>query len=116
MIYFKRSNPFIHLNNIDFAIVGLIFLMFSSGISAQQRNTQLKVYGHFQYAFDDLRGENSDSYFTLGEQDFFVTSNLSDRISFLGETVVRYDNSTSSKFSPSIERAQLKFEIGRAHV
>lgn len=90
-------------------------LLVFTGIQAQQRNTQLKIYGHFQYALDDLRGNNPNSYFNLGEQDFFVTSNLSDRLSFLGETVVKYDNATASKFAPSIERAHLKFDYYGNH-
>jgi len=95
--------------------LGLMLILEPFQISAQQRNTQLKVYGHFQYAFDDLSGNAPDSYFTLGEQDFFLTSNLSEKISFLGETVVRYDNLTTSKFTPSIERAQLKFDYYKNH-
>jgi hypothetical protein len=97
------------------AFFGLFFIQQTDEISAQQRNTQLKVYGHFEYAFEDLKGEDRHSYFALGEQDFFLTSNLSDRFSFLGETVVRYDNSTNTKFSPSIERAQLKFDYYKNH-
>jgi len=95
--------------------VGAFLLCNPIQFSAQQRNTQLKVYGHFQYNYDDLQDKGADSYFSLGEQDFFVTSNLSDRISFLGETVVRYDNATVSKFAPSIERAQLKFDYYKNH-
>lgn len=115
MICFRRTYALFELNRPAHAVFCMLFLLLSSAISAQQRNTQLKVYGHFQYAFDDLLGDTPDSYFTLGEQDFFVTSNLSDRISFLGETVVKYDNSSGSKFSPSIERAQLKFDYYKNH-
>jgi len=115
MIYFKLSHSLIKAKRLGATLLGLFFWALADETAAQQRNTQLKVYGHFQYAFDDLSGEASDSYFTLGEQDFFVTSNLSDRISFLGETVVRYDKATNTKFSPSIERAQLKFDYYKNH-
>lgn len=115
MIYLKLFSSWKNKQHVCILFIWMILLSDFSELSAQQRNTQLKVYGHFQYAFDDLTGRTPDSYFTLGEQDFFVTSNLSDRISFLGETVVRYDNSTSSKFSPSIERAQLKFDYYKNH-
>jgi hypothetical protein len=77
---------------------------------AQQSNTQLRVFGHLQYNFDDVGDSGADSYFSLGEQDFFVTSNLTEKLSFLGETVVKYDNATASKFAPSVERAQLKWD------
>jgi hypothetical protein len=96
-------------------VLSAVFLLASIPfIHAQQRNTQLKIYGHLQYNYDKVGDENADSYFSLGEQDFFVTSNLSDRVSFLGETVVKYDNSTASKFAPSVERAQLKFDSKQA--
>jgi hypothetical protein len=114
MIYFKFVCRSTYSKYQLSLLIGLFFLG-ASVQSYSQRNTELKIYGHFQYAFDDLSGESSDSYFTLGEQDFFVTSNLSDRIAFLGETVVRYDNTTNSKFAPSIERAQLKFDYYKNH-
>ncbi|MFM7234484.1 MAG: hypothetical protein ACKO7B_18455 [Flavobacteriales bacterium] len=66
----------------------LTFLIDPNYVDAQQRNTLLKIYGHLQYNFDGVGEAGADSYFSLGEQDFFVTSNLSNRISFLGETVV----------------------------
>jgi len=100
---------------IHFVFFAMLFLAGFQAAQAQQRNTQLEIYGHLQYNYDKVGEENADSYFSLGEQDFFVTSNLSDRISFLGETVVKYDNSTSSKFAPSVERAQLKFDYYKNH-
>lgn len=49
--------------------------------------------------------------FGLGEQDLFITSELSDRLSFLGETVFRYDPFSHSEFAVSIERIQMKYNI-----
>jgi hypothetical protein len=115
MIYFKRTQSRLNALQHGIFLLGLLFVLHPFQSSAQQRNTELKVYGHFQYAFDDVSGDKPNSYFSLGEQDFFVTSNLNDKISFLGETVVRYDNATSSKFAPSIERAQLKFDYFKNH-
>ncbi len=79
-----------------------------------ERNIDLKLYGHIQYNLDKF-DQDKNSYFSLGEQDFFVTAKLTDRISFLGETVVKYDAATSSKFAPSIERAQMKWDYFRNH-
>jgi hypothetical protein len=115
MICFKIFHIRINREFLGFAFVWILFTIPIVKVLAQQRNTQLKIYGHLQYNYDKVGEENADSYFSLGEQDFFVTSNLSDRVSFLGETVVKYDNSTSSKFSPSIERAQLKFDYYKNH-
>ncbi len=79
-----------------------------------ERNIDLKMYGHIQYNLDKF-DQDRNSYFSLGEQDFFVTAQLTDRISFLGETVVKYDAATSAKFAPSIERAQMKWDYRNNH-
>ena len=73
------------------------------------RRINVNVYGAIDY---NLNHRNSmyNSFFTLGEQDFFVTSRISDRVSFLGETVVKFDAKTGTTFSASIERAQLKYD------
>jgi hypothetical protein len=115
MIYFKFLHNQMNTHSIAVVFMCLFFSAHTFDLDAQQRNTQLKVYGHLQYSYDDLTDAGADSYFSLGEQDFFVTSNLSDQISFLGETVVRYDNATASKFAPSIERAQFKYDYYKNH-
>jgi hypothetical protein len=96
----------------------ILFLMIFQA-NAQEKNTQLRVYGHLQYNLENVQlisnPEELHSYFSFGEQDFFVTSNITDKISFLGESVIKYDNNTASKFAPSIERAQLKFDYFKNH-
>jgi len=79
-----------------------------------------KYFGHLQadaeYSHNHQTGQIQRAiYASLGEQDFFVTSQLSNRISFLGETVVRPDIKSSSTFIPSVERAQLKIDYFRNH-
>ncbi len=57
------------------------------------------------------------------EQDLFITSQLNDRFSFLGESVFKYDPSSSTDFSVSIERLIVKYNyygnnniiIGKVH-
>jgi len=97
----------------------MLGVVFGPNVIAQERNTQLRVYGHLQYSLENIHkidnSEELHSYFSFGEQDFFVTSNITDRISFLGESVIKYDNNTASKFAPSIERAQLKFDYYGNH-
>ncbi len=85
-----------------------------AGWSQTDRNVDLKMYGHIQYNLDKF-DQDKNSYFSLGEQDFFVTARLTDRISFLGETVVKYDAATAAKFAPSIERAQMKWDYFGNH-
>jgi len=55
--------------------------------------------------------QNNKVSFTLGEQDLFITSELSDRFSFLGESVFRFTPSTPTTFSVSIERAIVKYNF-----
>ena len=73
------------------------------------KRVSLNIYGAVDFTLNRTNGM-TNSFFTLGEQDFFVTSRLSDRVSFLGETVVRPDAKTGTTFGASIERAQLKYD------
>jgi hypothetical protein len=95
-----------------------LFICFFSVLSlnalSQKSKVQFQLFGHIQYNMDQINSEKN-SYFSIGEQDLFVTSQLHERISFLGETVVKYDALTSSKFAPSIERAQVKFDMDNHH-
>ncbi|MEN9334155.1 MAG: hypothetical protein RLY35_1335 [Bacteroidota bacterium] len=91
-----------------------VLLQVAHGWAQSERNIDLKMYGHMQYNMDKF-DQDKNSYFSLGEQDFFVTAKLTDRISFLGETVVKYDAATSAKFAPSIERAQMKWDYFGNH-
>jgi hypothetical protein len=61
--------------------------------------------------------------FGLGEQDLFITSDISDRLSFLGETVFKYDATSTTRFSVSVERIIAKYnyygnhsvQVGKIH-
>lgn len=73
------------------------------------RKIQLNVYGAFDFTVNRPQGKYN-TYFTLGEQDFFVTSRITDRVSFIGESVIRFDSKSGTTFGSSIERAQLKYD------
>ena len=79
-------------------------LFFSLLLSAQ--NTQIR-------GFADVLGtyEKGKASFGFDEQDLFITSELTDRISFLGESVFKYTPSSSTEFSVSIERLIIKYNI-----
>jgi hypothetical protein len=65
---------------------------------------------------DVLTGLQDDKVsFTLGEQDLFITSELSDRFSFLGESVFKFTPGTPTTFSVSIERAIVKYNFQGNH-
>jgi hypothetical protein len=58
--------------------------------------------------------ENDDLSFQIGEYDLFITSELNDRISFLGETVFRYDLAKDD-FEVSVERVIIKYNYFGNH-
>ena len=53
--------------------------------------------------------------FGLGEQDLFITSDLNDRFSFLGESVFKFDKESPTFFDVSIERAIIKYNYYGNH-
>jgi len=53
--------------------------------------------------------------FGLGEQDLFITSEITERLSFLGETVFKYSLDSPTDFNISIERVILKYNYAGNH-
>jgi hypothetical protein len=53
--------------------------------------------------------------FSLGEQDLFITSEITQRLSFLGETVFKYSPDSPTDFNISIERIILKYNYFGNH-
>lgn len=101
-------------SNTKNIFIALFFL--SSAVNAQEKEKKVlfNYYGHLEYQLND-QGNSMNSFFQIGEQDFFVLAKLTDRITFLGENVIRFDSRSASTFIPSIERAQLKFDYFKNH-
>ena len=78
--------------------------IFSSSLFAQ--NTQIRGFVDALTSYE--KGKVS---FGFGEQDLFITSELSDRLSFLGESVFKYTPSSPTEFSVSIERIVIKYNF-----
>lgn len=96
----------------------LISLAFCNPIFGQSAKSVVNGYGHMNYNYNRDFNKTDDpvtSYFELGEHDLFLNSAFNDRISFLGEFVVRYTKGTPTAFSASIERARLKFDYYKNH-
>ena len=91
-------------------ILPILFLVLSYTKTLAQNNTQIR-------GFVDVSARYSDDKlsFGLGEQDLFITSDLSDRLSFLGETVFKFDLESETQFSVSIERIVLKYNYKGNH-
>lgn len=82
-------------------------------LRAQKPVTQFNGYGYLEYELDFSGGPSS--YFFLGEHSFFVNSKLNDKISFLGEYVVRFNGASATSFLPSIERSLVKYNYYKNH-
>ena len=59
--------------------------------------------------------QNGKLNFGLGEQDLFITSEISPRLSFLGETVFKYSFDSPTSFDISVERIILKYNYAGNH-
>lgn len=89
----------------------LICLLISSVQSlAQITNTQIKGFVDVLSSYQQDKGS-----FSLGEQDLFITSDLNDRVSFLGESVFKYSATSPTLFDVSIERIILKYNYAGNH-
>lgn len=53
--------------------------------------------------------------FSLGEQDYFISSELNDKLTFLGESVFKYSGKSSTAFNVSLERIVLKYNYFGNH-
>ncbi|MFN6037139.1 MAG: hypothetical protein ACK452_01630, partial [Bacteroidota bacterium] len=99
-----------------FKSIFLFFLVVSNLSYAQDggNKTTFNGYGHLEVDAD-INETDGNYYFQVGEHDFFINSQLTDKISFLGENVIRFDSKSSTGFSASIERARLKFDYYKNH-
>jgi len=59
--------------------------------------------------------EDGKLSFGIGEQDLFITSEISNRLSFLGETVFKFSPSSPTKFNVSVERIILMYNYKGNH-
>ncbi|MDB5246229.1 MAG: hypothetical protein JWQ40_623 [Segetibacter sp.] len=95
-------------NKVFIAVIFLL-LFFSSQTSFGQRT----VIRGFVDAY--ASSQNGKFGFGLGEQDLFITSELNDRISFLGESVFKFSLGSPTSFDVSIERVVLKYNFHGNH-
>lgn len=93
-----------------FVIACFALSALSSHVFAQITNTQIKGFAEFLGTY-----EKEKVNFALGEQDLFITSELHDKISFLGESVFKYSASSPTFFDVSIERIVIKYNVKGNH-
>lgn len=89
----------------------ILLLCFCIGYTYAQ-DTDIKGFAHAEthYTFDD-----DQLFFAIGEQDLFITSDISDRISFIGETVFKFSTASPTKFDVSVERIIIKYNFKGNH-
>src|SRR4051812_8328625 len=87
----------------------LIYLcVFSvSYLRADAQATQIKGFLNVNasYVSDSMHGDNDRGKFVLGQYDLFITSQITDKISMLGESVFEYDGD----FGVDVERLFIKY-------
>ncbi len=99
-----------HLFRLGGALVLGVFLLNSQHAHAQDT----RILG-FADVTSTANTETGKVSFGLGEWDLFITSDLTDRISFLGETVFKYDAASGTRFGASVERIIFKYNIKGNH-
>lgn len=92
-------------------IIRLLYFIILLSLSGSLFSQDTKIRG-----FIDINSsvENDRLSFQIGEYDLFITSELNDRISFLGETVFRYDLNKDD-FEVSVERVIFKYNYFGNH-
>ncbi|WP_324673522.1 hypothetical protein [Hymenobacter sp. GOD-10R] len=100
------------MENIKYAFI--ILLIVTLALCSTQRSvaqrTQIKGFADASAYYQ--KGKAS---FALGEQDLFITSEITERLSFLGETVFKYSLDSPTDFDISIERIILKYNYAGNH-
>jgi hypothetical protein len=90
MIFLNRIPGIMQVRKLFFAT---LLLSFSFSLHTAAQKTQIKgfVDALVSYQKDKLN-------FSFGEQDLFITSEITDRLSFLGESVFKFTLSSPTSF------------------
>src|SRR4030095_76500 len=91
-------------------LCGILLSLFFSSLSSFGQRTQIRGFIDALTSLQDKKVS-----FAFGEQDLFITSELSDRFSFVGESVFKFTDSTPTNFSVSIERVVIKYNYFGNH-
>jgi hypothetical protein len=97
-------------NNYFKLILLLTGLLLAAAQHALAQRTQIRGFVHV-----DTYYRNEKLSFSLGEQDLFITSEITQRLSFLGETVFKFSPDSPTDFDISIERIILKYNYWGNH-
>ena len=90
--------------------IAITICAFAFCITAAAQRTEIRGFGDVTASY-----QNNKASFGFEEQDLFITSQLTDRISFLGETVFKPDTMSHTGFNVSIERIIIKYNYAGNH-
>ncbi|MEX0965866.1 MAG: hypothetical protein WD077_01400 [Bacteroidia bacterium] len=89
-----------------------VFCLLVLPLFTSAQETTIRGFAHFETLYDI---EDERLNFSIGEQDLFITSDLTDRITFLGESVFKPSSTSSTGYNVSIERIIIKYNIKGNH-
>lgn len=100
------------MKNKRYSVIILIMmgLLLGSLQRAMAQRTQIRGFAD---AYTYYQGGKLN--FSFGEQDLFITSEITERLSFLGETVFKYSLESPTDFDISIERLIMKYNYAGNH-
>lgn len=91
-------------------IICMVLLWQSSIAQGILEGTRIQGFVHFNGAYDlEVRKPS----FEVGEQDFFITSEVTDKLTFLGESVIKY--TSDHDFIASLERVIFNYNYKGNH-
>src|ERR1700681_226319 len=87
-------------------LLPVVLALLGLSLTSHSQNTQIRGF------IDALTTvQDSKTSFGFEEQDLFITSQLNDRFSFLGESVFKFTPTSPTNFSVSIERVVIKYNF-----
>ncbi|MDO7854653.1 hypothetical protein [Hymenobacter convexus] len=97
-------------NFYPLTVLLVLGLLLGAAPRAAAQRTQIRGFADAYSSY-----QNGKVSFGLGEQDLFITSEITERLSFLGETVFKYSHDSPTDFDISIERIVLKYNYVGNH-
>ena len=93
----------------------LLYIFFIAGWLALSHQTLAQDTQIRGFANVDINIKNDQLNFGFGEWDLFITSDLNDKFSFLGETTFKYSPSAATEFGVTVERLIVNFNYNGNH-
>ena len=98
------------IHHYSFIALLLLGLLLGAAPRAAAQRTQIRGFVDALAYY-----QNGKVNFGLGEQDLFITSEINERLSFLGETVFKFSPESPTDFNISVERIILKYNYTGNH-